>query len=51
MANPEHVEVAKRGAAAIASWRQKSPGESLDLSGADLEEAEIWKGPTSALQT
>ena len=36
MADPEHVEVVKRGAAAIAEWLREDPEEVLDLSGADL---------------
>jgi pentapeptide repeat protein len=36
MANPEHVEVVKQGAEAIGQWREKNPGVTLDLRGADL---------------
>jgi len=36
MANPEHVEVVRRGAEAIAEWRRANPGVALDLSGSDL---------------
>lgn len=41
MANPEHVEIVKRGAAAIAEWRQEHPRERLFLSEADLSEADL----------
>ncbi len=37
MANPDHVEIVKRGAAAITAWREAHPGEQLDLCGADLQ--------------
>ena len=53
MANQEHVEVVKRGAAAIAEWRQGNRGVVLelieaglskaDLSGADLREAHLGR--------
>ena len=36
MADPEHVEVVMRGAAAITEWRQENPGVVLDLSGANF---------------
>ena len=39
MANPEHVKIVKQGAAAIAAWREENPETRLDLSGADLREA------------
>ena len=39
MANPEHVEIVKRGKEAIEAWRKAHPNEWLDLSGADLHEA------------
>jgi len=39
MANPEHVEVVRKGAEAIAEWRRSNPGVRLDLSGADLRRA------------
>ncbi len=32
MANPEHVEIVKQGANAIAAWRQKISAERLNLS-------------------
>ena len=36
MANPEHVAVVKKGAEAIAEWRQKNPEVKLDLVEANL---------------
>lgn len=36
MANPEHLTLVQRGAAAIAAWRDRHPGERLDLEKADL---------------
>ena len=41
MANPEHVEVARSGAAAIAVWREEHPREPLDLSQADLSGCDL----------
>ena len=41
MANPEHVEVVKRGRQMIAQWRREHPGETLDLRGADLRGADL----------
>lgn len=41
MANPEHVEIAKKGRDAIAAWRVQNPIEPLDLSGADLCELNL----------
>lgn len=41
MANPEHVKIVKRGAAAIAEWRWQDPRRRLDLSEADLSRAEL----------
>jgi len=41
MANPEHEQIAKRGAAAIAEWRRQHPRERLDLFLADLRMADI----------
>lgn len=47
MANPEHVEILKQGAAVIRKWREEHPNERLDLSeadglqGADLHEADL----------
>ena len=42
MANPEHVRIVKAGADEIADWRKRSPGERLDLKGADLMRADLW---------
>jgi uncharacterized protein YjbI with pentapeptide repeats len=39
MANPDHVEVVRQGAAAIAEWRRENPSVRLDLSEADLRGA------------
>lgn len=36
MANPEHVEIAQKGAAAIREWKSKHPTEPFDLSSARL---------------
>jgi hypothetical protein len=36
MANPEHVEVVKRGAEAIRKWREENPDVRFDLSDADF---------------
>jgi hypothetical protein len=47
MANPEHLEVARRGAAAIAVWQRRNPGASLDLGGADLSEANLLEADLS----
>jgi uncharacterized protein YjbI with pentapeptide repeats len=41
MANPEHVEIVKQGAAAIRSWREEHQNERLDLSEADLRECDL----------
>jgi hypothetical protein len=41
MANPEHVALVRKGAKAIAKWRQAHPDERLDLSGADLSGADL----------
>jgi hypothetical protein len=41
MANPEHVEIVRQGAAAIAEWQRRNPVASLDLSGADLRAADL----------
>lgn len=37
MANDEHVEIVKKGAAAIAEWHDENPEVLLDLNGANLE--------------
>jgi uncharacterized protein YjbI with pentapeptide repeats len=41
MANPDHVELVKQGAEAIARWREANRGEWLDLRGADLAGVKI----------
>ena len=41
MANPEHVALVRKGAAAIAAWWQAHPDERLDLSEADLSGADL----------
>ena len=41
MANLEHVELVRRGAAAIATWREAHPQERLDLSNADLRDVDL----------
>ena len=41
MANPDHVEVVRRRAAAIAEWQRQNPAASLDLTGADLTGAAL----------
>ena len=41
MANPEHVEVVRRGAAAISGWRKRNPGEMFDLRGARLSSVNL----------
>src|SRR3990172_2905073 len=41
MANPDHPEVAKNGAKAIALWRRSHPGERMDLTRANLSGAEL----------
>lgn len=41
MPNPDHVALAKRGAEAIAQWRQKRPGQALDLKEADLADCDL----------
>jgi len=47
MANPDHVALARKGAMAIAEWRQKHPKERLDLTGADLSRADLSDGDLS----
>lgn len=37
VANKEHIEIVKRGNAAIGAWRRANPGMILDLSGANLQ--------------
>ncbi|MBF8267178.1 MAG: pentapeptide repeat protein [Dehalococcoidia bacterium] len=41
MANPEHVQVVRGGSAAIALWRSQHPRARLDLSGANLPQANL----------
>lgn len=41
MANPEHVEIVKRGWAAIGRWRERNPGTILDLRGAYLRDSDL----------
>ena len=41
MANPEHVEIVRRGVDAINVRRDASPKEHLDLSGTDLSSANL----------
>jgi hypothetical protein len=41
MANPKHVSVVRKGAAAIEEWRRKHPDEILDLYAADLSLAKL----------
>ena len=41
MADPEHVEVVKRGAAALAEWREKNPSVGLDLTAADFSGVDL----------
>jgi hypothetical protein len=41
VANPEHVEIVKRGAKAIQKWRDEHLGEHLELSGADLMQTNL----------
>ena len=41
MANPEHVEVARKGSEAIAEWRRANRRRRLDVSGADLRRVDL----------
>ena len=41
MANPEHLAVVKQGNDAISRWRNENPSNTLDLTGADLSEANL----------
>ena len=41
MANPEHVEIVKKGAEAVHAWRQKYPDVLFDLGGADFRGADL----------
>ena len=47
MANPEHVEVVRQGASAIAEWRRRNPGMVLDLRRANLRRAELRRADLS----
>jgi uncharacterized protein YjbI with pentapeptide repeats len=47
MANPEHVEVVKQGAEAIAKWRAETPDVTLDLGEADLSRADLSRADLS----
>ena len=60
MANPEHVELVRQGAEAIAQWREENPNTWLDLSRANphrlylykanLSEAELGRANLSSLR-
>ncbi|HLE02964.1 MAG TPA: pentapeptide repeat-containing protein, partial [Dehalococcoidia bacterium] len=41
MADPAHLEIAKKGTKAIALWRQTHPGEHMDLSDALLSRRKL----------
>jgi len=41
MANPEHVEIVKRGKEAIDTWWEENPKGKLDLEGANLTDGEL----------
>ncbi len=41
MANPEHVEIVKRGADAIQEWREQNPGVPLNLNEAELRKTNL----------
>ncbi len=41
MADPEHIEIVRQGAEAIAAWRRAHPDQRLDLGGADLGGADL----------
>ncbi len=47
MANPKHVKIVNQGAEAIAEWRKKNPGVKLDLSGANLLDADLFSANLS----
>jgi len=47
MANPEHLEVVKKGKAAIEQWRKQHPKERLDLSESDLSGANLGEANLS----
>ena len=37
MANKDHIEIVRRGNAAIGAWRKNNPETTLDLNGANLQ--------------
>jgi len=52
MANPEHVEIVRKGTEAIAAWRKENRDEQLDLRkadlrGADLRDADLYQADLS----
>lgn len=42
MANPEHVEIARKGRDAIRAWLNANPGKGLDLQAADLRGVDLY---------
>lgn len=49
MANPEHVELVRKGADAIRDWRAENPQEPLDLSHAELPGIQLAAAPLGAV--
>lgn len=47
MANPDHVELVKKGAEAIGAWREQNPDVQLDVVGSDLGSADLLKADLS----
>ncbi len=47
MADPEHVEIVKKGAKAIAKWRKANPTTQLNLSEANLFSADLSRADLS----
>ena len=45
MANPEHVEILKKGVEVWNRWREDNPEIEPDLSGEDLEEIDLRNNP------
>jgi uncharacterized protein YjbI with pentapeptide repeats len=43
MANPEHVDIVEKGAAALGTWRQEHPSTFLDLVEADMRRVNLNK--------
>lgn len=41
MADPEHLEIVRGGAATVAQWRKSHPDTRLDLQEADLKRADL----------